>query len=707
MAELLPGEIEDILKAAAAVKEAGGSAKDFAAVLANSAERLKTGSGSMFDAFSLGTGKIYGGVESFTKSMANGTQGAAAFGGVITGTAAGLGDFTKFLGKLGPVGEAVTKTLGGVASFSADYVVRALKQSDDLFNTFQNLSKVGGAGAEGMTGVFNNMQKLGMTMNQLPEFTALISKNSEALAVMGGTVAEGTKKFAGVAGGIEQSGLQAQFERMGITVQAQNEGIANYLKLQTLTGINAQKSEKEQTAAAAEYIAQQDRLSRLTGKSADALAKESEARQSNERYAAVTLELQMKAAALRAAGDEEGAKAAEQQFEQNEERLKRAPASMKQGMMDLMSGFANSPEAQKIMISLPQTAQDLMAQQTKTGEEFENSMTAMSAEAKGAAERNIGLAKAGVYNKVGADFAGLIATGKMPTGAAAKTAKSEQDTLGAGGQVDVNNQVALREAQRSTTTAMDNLTKLGVGPLTAAMTTAATEINKGVIKVLGPGIAGERTALTREPTADEKERGINPNRGKEFPATAGYESNIDTKKLSKAWDDFTKNIMLAADEVPVKPKKVTPGPTAITPAPAPAPRPSPVAPAPAPVAPVAPVPAPVAPVAPAPAPVAPAPAPVAPAPAPVAPRPGPRPGPSRGAGPAYQAPRVLEDNRPENQTSTKSVAEDSAAELVGVISEGIKVLSRGQADQQQTMSELVELMRRSVGVQGKILQTSR
>ena len=686
------------------------AAADLALILGNAAKDTRTSTGLFNTAITEGSSKIYGGVESFTKSMANGTQGASAFRGVITGTAAGLGDFAKVLGTIGPVGKALGESLGGVASFSAEYVVRALKQSDDLFNTFQNLSKVGGAGAEGMTGVLDNMQKLGMTMNELPQFTALISKNSEALAVMGGTVAEGTKKFANVAGGIEQSGLQSQFERMGITVQAQNEGIANYLKIQTLTGINAQKSEKDQTAAAADYIAQQDRLSRLTGKSADALAKESEARQSNERYAAVTLELQMKAASLRAAGDEEGAKAAERQFEQNEERLKRAPASMKQGMMDLMSGFANSPEAQKLVISLPQTAQDLMAQQTKTGEEFENSMTAMSAEAKAAAERGVGLAKAGVYNKSGADFAGLIATGKMPTGAAAKKAKSEQDTLGAGGQVDVNNQVALRDAQRSTTTAMDNLTQLGVGPLTSAMTTAATAINKGVTDVLGPEIAGKRTALKREPTADEKERGVNPNRGKELPATAGYDSNLDAKKLSKAWDDFTQKIMLAANEVPVKKKEVkvvTPKPLAEGEIPPP---PKPLGGGGAPPATTVPPP-PKALASDSKQPSAIPPPPKALAPdnnQPSAIPPPPKALGSRGAGPAYQAPGVLEDNRPEkNQTSTKSAAEDSTAELATVFSDGIKLLSRGQSEQQQTLDELVELMRKSVGVQGKILQTSR
>ena len=475
--------------------------------------------------------QIETGVSGFATAMANGQQGASAFNGVINSGKDALG---TMLQALGPLGTAFSK----LTDFAGAYLVRANQQGDALFKSFQDLSRVGGAGAEGMTGVFNNMQQFGLSMNQLPEFGAMITQNSEALAVMGGTVSQGTKVFANVASSIQQSGLQAEFERMGLTTKNINEGTANYLRIQTLTGMSAQKSQEALNAGAAEYITQQDKLSRLTGKSAEALGKEAEARQSNERYAAVTLELQMKAAALRAAGDEAGAKAAEQQFEQNEERLKRAPASMKQGMMDLMTGFANSPEAQKIMISIPQTAQDLMAQQTKTGEQFEQSMVAQSAEMKGAAERNIGLAKAGVYNKVGADFAGLVAGGKMPAGAAATQATKEQTDIRKGSDVDINNQVAMREAQRATTQAMDILVQKGVGPVTEKLKDLSVGIER-VITAL-PGI--KETNIPTKARPGESNSG----RGENAPAIAGYKTDWSPEELANF---FKQSASIVYDEL--------------------------------------------------------------------------------------------------------------------------------------------------------------
>ena len=648
---LTTDELADITKAAEAFKDAGGKASDFASSLSTSANNLKNSSGTFGNAFIQASGQVGTGVANFTKSMANGAQGASAFSGIITSTTAGLG---TMLAKFGVTGDAI----GKMAKFGEGYVVQALKQSDDLFATFQGLSKIGGAGVEGMQGIFDNMQKLGMTMDQLPQFGALIAKNSEALAVMGGTVAEGTKKFATVASSIQQSGLQTQFERMGITVQEQNERTADYLRLQTLTGMGAVKTQAQLNEGAAEYIRQQDRLSRLTGKSADSLAKEAEARQSNERYAAVTLELQMKAAAAKEAGDTAGFQAAQNQLKMNEELLNRTPASLKQGIQDLMSGVVNSPDAQKIFITAPKLAQDVMAQQYSSAEKLEEMIVSGQEEMKASAVRDVGLAKAGLANKVGADYAGRIAFGKIASGEAAKLAGKEQTTQAAGGgDVDVNNQVALRDAQRQTTTAMDNLVKFGVGPLTSGMTKLATGL-AGVVTVL-PG-AGKKTPLNRAPTAEEAAQGITAKdlaRGRYAPATAGYETKtpeISVDDLSKAWNDFTKNAILNITSA---------GATEVTPLPSTTDN-RPVF------------------------------------------RQRPESG-SRGAGPAYQEPGVLEETRPETQTQIRSSTAGSTTELATVFSEGIKSLSRGQADQQQTLDELVELMRRSVGVQGKILQTSR
>ena len=657
------------------------SVADFTTMMNQSAKKLSSSASEFTNTFSAGSKSIYGGVENFAKSMANGAQGASAFGGVITGVADGAGKFSEMLSALGPLGATVSKTFSSIANFGAEYVVRALKQSDDLFNTFQGLSKVGGAGENGMKEVFANMQQLGMTMNELPQFGALIAKNSEALAIMGGTVAEGTKKFAGVASGIQQSGLQAQFERMGITVQEQNERTATYLKLQNLTSAGAVKSQESLTAGAAEYIRQQDRLSRLTGKSADALGKEEEARQKNERYAALTLETQMKADALRASGDEAGAKAAEAQLKMNDELLKRTPESLKQGVQDLMSGNVNSPEAQKLFISMPEMAQKIMSQNFSSAEQLEDLIVAGKTEAKASAVRDIGLAKAGLSDKVNASMSGRLEFGKISAGETAKTAVKEQTAQAKGeGDVDVNNQVALREAQRSTTTAMDNLVKLGVGPVTAAMTSLATGINTAITTIPG-NLIGERTKLTREPTADEIAREVNPNRGRANLPEEKFKSEITVteKDLTEAWDKFLKNVMIALEKKP----EVTTSPGTITPTPVPGTRPLP-----GPRSETAPV---------------------TPGSRPL-PGPARLPGPnstSRGAGPAYQTPSILDVSRPENQPSTRSAAADSTTELATVFSEGFKALSRGQTEQTASVDELVELMRRSVGVQGKILQTSR
>ena len=360
---LTEAQAAEYLKAAEAFQAAGGKASDLAATLSNTASNLKNSSGSFTDTFKQAGTQVGTGVTNFTKSMANGAQGASAFSGIITATTTGL---STMLGRFNAAGTAI----GKMAEFGEGYVVQALKQSDDLFTAFQGLSKVGGASEEGMKGVFDNMQKFGMTMNEMPQFGAMITQNSEALAKLGGSVSQGVKAFAGVASGIQQSGLQAQFERMGLTVQAQNEGVASYLRLETLRGANANKSQEALTAGAAEYIRQQDRLTKLTGKSADTLAKEEEARLKDQRYAALSRELQQKADAARLSGDTAGQEAAEKQLAQNKALLDQLPDELKAGAKDLMSGFVNSPEAQKLYTTLPGFAQAIMSQNFDASKEI-------------------------------------------------------------------------------------------------------------------------------------------------------------------------------------------------------------------------------------------------------------------------------------------------------------------------------------------------
>ena len=474
------------------------------------------------------------GLKGFATGLANGAQGASAFNGAISSGSAAVG---TLLSNMGPLGTA----FGKLTEFATAYVVRANAQGDALFKSFQDLSKVGGASAEGMTGIFDNMQKLGMTMNQLPEFGAMIAQNSEALANLGGTVSQGAKEFANVAAGIQQSGLKSEFERMGMNTKSINEGTASYLRLQTLTGASAKKSQEELTAGAAQYIQQQDRLSKLTGKSADSLAKEEEARLSDQRYAALTRELEQKAAAARAAGDEAGAKAAEDQIAQNRELMAQTPAALRQGVQDLMSGFVNSPEAKKMYTSLPEMSQAIMSQNYKASEVISKGAT----EATGSLDRNTALAKAGLSNQVNADFAGLRdleAKNRAKTAEEnAAAAKEEQTKLKEGANVDINNQVAMRQAQTATTMAMDNLVQKGVGPVTAGMMELAVGIEKIITKIPN---TGEKTSVSKP----------GEGRGKNAPATAGYGTDVKPADFVKFVNDTGSALTGSA-----KPREVTTG----------------------------------------------------------------------------------------------------------------------------------------------------
>ena len=495
--------------------------EEFAAVK-EELDSLKTALGraagqtsSLGQAFSQAGKQVGNGVTGFTKSMADGQQGASVFNGVINSASGALGTMLKELGPLGTVFSKLT-------DFAGAYLVRANQQGDALFKSFQDLSRVGGASAEGMTGIFENMQQLGLTMNQLPEFGTMIAQNSEALAKLGGTVAQGTKAFAGVAAGIQQSGLQAEFERMGLTTKNINEGTVNYLRIQAMNAANSTKSTAELTAGASEYIAQQDRLSKLTGKSADILAKEQEARMGDQRFRALTREQDQKQAELRAIGTEESiaqANAIKAQQNENAALLDSLEGGMKKGAQDLLSGFVNTPEAKQMMIAMPEMAQTIMSGNFKASQTLQKGADDIGK----TLNQQTGLAKTGGFDKVlgkFSEYADFEAKQLALRKTGVDTPKTDQDKLRKGDNVDVNNQVAMRQAQTATTIAMDNLVQHGVGPVTAGMMELATGIEK-VITGIDKKYIGEKTS-TRD-----------TGRGTATPATAGYGTKFKPEDLGK------------------------------------------------------------------------------------------------------------------------------------------------------------------------------
>ena len=615
---------------------------------------------SLGSSFLQASKQIGNGVTGFASAMANGQQGASAFNGVINASSQALGTVLQSAGLLG-------QSFVKLTEFSAEYITRANQQGDALFKSFQDLSRVGGAGAEGMSGVFADMQKFGLTMNQLPDFGAMIAQNSEALARLGGTVSQGTKAFADVAAGIQQSGLQAEFERMGLTTKNINEGSVNYLRIQSMNAANSTKSTAELTAGAAEYIAQQDRLSKLTGKSADVLAKEQDARMGDQRFRALTREQDQKQAELRAIGTEESiaqANAIKAQQNENAAILDSLQGGMKKGAQDLLSGFVNTPEAQQMMIAMPEMAQTIMSGNFKASEALQ----------KGADEvgktlnQQTGLAKAGGFDKVlgkFSEYADFEAKQMALRKTGVEAAKEDQDKLRKGGDVDINNQVALRESQRATTMAMDNLVQKGVGPVTAGMRILATGIETVITKTIPKKYIGEKTS-----TSDT-------GRGTATPATAGYSTDFKPEDLMKFLEETVSKAVTALKSpdtlAPTRPPATTGGAArdALFGSNTTGPR-TPVA-----------------------------------TPATTGAQ-------ARDAllgvpnttGPNTTYRTNLGDTTPTN-APTAPASQESAARGNADLTQGIMTLAQNIGSQTTSMNELVELMRRSNGIQDRILQQAR
>ena len=238
----------------------------------------------------------------FTKSMYEGKQGLNAMGGAVDG----VGTALEFLIGLIP-GARLLKiglTLLTKATVGATKVLS--EQSDKLFKTYQDLSKVGAAAAGGMTDVFNSMQKLGYGIEELDKMTALIKENAEALSNFGGTVAQGAKQFANAAGEIQRSDVGKSLQMLGKTPDEINRGVALFVKQQQQSGVSSANINKNLADQSAAYIKNLDVLSKLTGKDADALQAKLDDAMAEDAFNQTIYELKKKAAA----GDIEAGKLA-------------------------------------------------------------------------------------------------------------------------------------------------------------------------------------------------------------------------------------------------------------------------------------------------------------------------------------------------------------------------------------------------------------
>ena len=213
-----------------------------------------------------------------TKSLYKGERGAIVGAKAATALATSLSTAAYTIGGAmmfvtGPFG-LLAKAIGGAIAVigyltkkAAEFNEVAAEQNDTLFKSFNTLSQAGLTTAEGLNGVFDQMQTLGMTVAEMDKFNAILKTNSRDLKLFGATAADGAKKFASVAGTLYKSDLGEKLELLGVNADEQREHTLRYMAQQTRMGLSLGKTQEQQIQGAKAYIEELDRLAMLTGTS--------------------------------------------------------------------------------------------------------------------------------------------------------------------------------------------------------------------------------------------------------------------------------------------------------------------------------------------------------------------------------------------------------------------------------------------------------
>jgi len=228
------------------------------------------------------------------KAMYEGKQGAQVFTEQISQVTDAIAGLLAVVSLFVPALRLAAVVAGGLSLFGKAVNVAA-KQQDQLFKTFQELSRSGMASAQGMSEVFPTMQKFGYGLEDLDKMIQLVRENSADLGRFAPTVAQGIQQVANVATEIQHSGLQGQFMRMGMSVDDINKGIMGYVKMQGQLGQLQGKTQAEVSAGAKAYIREMEILSRLTGQRREELEKERDAANQIEIFYSTIKDLDPKA----------------------------------------------------------------------------------------------------------------------------------------------------------------------------------------------------------------------------------------------------------------------------------------------------------------------------------------------------------------------------------------------------------------------------
>lgn len=397
-----------------------------------------------------------------SKAMLDGKKGSAAFNSSLddlskAATAAGVA--LTFLIPGGPLIKGVIAAFTAVTTATLAYAKQANEMADKLYKGYSDLAKSGAAASDGMTGLFQDAKKLGLSMNELDGFVGVVAENSKELALFGGSVFEGRKKLADMGGALESN--RENFLKMGLSMTDVTEGMTSYIRAQRVMGQTNKMTTDQLAEGAKKYLYEQDALTKLTGMTRKEQEAAREEIRSQERFAAQLEE-------LRQQGREKEAKALEDTYLVLRSKSKDAA----QGFADVATGFVGTEAAQKSFMAT-QGESMRIAEQVKTGQLSAAQAAQSVAKAHGDTATQLGttMGKIGTFDSTFGSLADSLKLRGMAEADVNKVlAQIEEDRkkregeAGKKGDELLDNQAKLIKTQIDANKALEEFIFRGIGP---------------------------------------------------------------------------------------------------------------------------------------------------------------------------------------------------------------------------------------------------
>jgi len=420
-------------------------------------------------------------------AMLEGKKGAAAFNSSLddlskAATAAGVA--LTFLIPGGPVLKLFVAGVTAAVAGLAKYTQAANEMGDKLYKGFSKMQQSGANASDGLTGLFKDAKKMGLSMNELDSLVATVANNAKGLAGFSGSVSDGRKQLANIGKAMEGSRLQ--FLKMGIGMEELADATAGYMRLQSTTGRINRATAEENATAVKKYILEQDALTKLTGMTRKEQEDAREEVRSQERFAGKLEE-------LRQQGRNKEAKELEDAYLILRSKSKQAA----QGFADISTGNLQTEEAQKLYRATQGEALGV-AQQVSAGQRNAVQAVQQIAERAGETATRFGpiMGQLGTYNDTFGDLSGALKLRGTAESDLVKTLQKIEDDrkkMGDGSKASadaaLDAQANLRQAQIKANEVTENFVFKGVVPATKAMTALAnaTAAAAGKLDQLTPG----------------------------------------------------------------------------------------------------------------------------------------------------------------------------------------------------------------------------